>query len=531
MLRSLAVLSLALALAVLPGCKSDPNTPEYWEKKLTGAKKTDVKVQVVEALRTSGNLQESFLPMLHNQLATQKRPEVKAALARALGDMKSPSSLLPLQAALDPEASDSDTALANKELVAALGKLGDPKAGPALAGMLSKNKDNYTRIEAIQALGAIRAPEAVEPLLKLASNENTEPFLNKKAIEALGRIGDARAVPLLMRMLTKERQGISFYVESSFALYQVGTPAADAVIAAMENRDPELTKWAQDNGVNPASYAMKGAQILGDLRDPRGEAVLIKQLSFTNEDPRIQALVRMQAAEALGRMRAKAAVKPIAALLTEEDPTVRTSYIRSLVLLGGRDAVPALQKAAEKGDWYAREAAMRGVALLGEAQEQPLFMKWAQAEPAVTAKECQESGGDGCDNPDALGMKRAEVILRYAKVPDAVKACGVDDACWAQKLADKEVRVVERAALQLGRSRNPQHAAALAGRLSEKDLDARFALIQSLDWLVSDSKEAATKAREALPKIQAQLTEEKGNSHFIKVNEDLRRLVFRLEKA
>jgi HEAT repeat protein len=530
MLRSLAVLSLALALAVLPGCKSDPNTPEYWEKKLSGAKRMDARIQVVEALRTSGTLQESFLPMLHTQLATQKRPEVKAALARALGDLKSPSSLEPLQAALDPEATDTDTALANKELVAALGKLGDPKAAPALTGML-RAKDNYTRIEAIQALGAIRAPEAVEPLLKLASNEDTEPFLHKKAVEALGRIGDARAVPLLMRMLTKERQGISFYVESSFALYQMGAPAVDAVIAAMENRDAELAKWAKDNGVNPASYAMKGAQILGDLRDPRGEAVLLKQLAFTNADARIQALVRMQAAEALGRMRAKAAVRPLAALVMEEDPTVRTSYVRALVLLGGRDAVPALQKAAEKGDWYAREVAMRGVAMLGDGQDSPLFTRWAQAEPAVTAKECQEYGGDGCENPDALGMKRAEEILRYAKVPEAVKACGVDEACWTQKLSDKEVRVAERAALQLGRAGNPQHAVALAGRLSEKDLEARFAFIQALDWLVGDSKEAATKAREALPKIQAQLAEEKGNSHFIKVNEDLRRLAFRLEKA
>ncbi|HYI00339.1 HEAT repeat domain-containing protein [Hyalangium sp.] len=530
MLRSFAALSLALALAVLSGCKGDPKTPEYWEKQLSSAKKKDGRVQVLETLRTSGNLQESFLPMLHGKLASEKRPEVKAALARTIGDLKSPSSLEALQAALDPGATDSDTALANKELAAALGKLGDPRAAPALTELL-RAKDSYTRIEAIQALGILRAPGAVEPLLKLASNEDAEPFLSKKAIEALGRIGDPRAVPLLMRMLTKERKGISFYVESSFALYQVGTPAVDAVIAAMENRDAELAKWAKDNGVHPASYVMKGAQVLGDLRDRRGEAVLTKQLSFTNEEPRIQALVRMQAAEALGRIRAKAAVRPIAALVSEEDPTVRTSYVRALVMLGGRDAVPALQKAAEKGDWYAREAAMRGVALLGEAQELPLLAKWAQAEPAVTTKECQEYGGDGCENPDALGLKRAEAILRYSKVLEAVKACTVDAGCWAQKLGDKEVRVVERAALELGRSGSPQHAAAMAERLAEKDLDARFALIQALDWLVGDSKEAATKAREALPKIQAQLAEEKGNSHFIKVNEDLRRLVFRLERA
>jgi HEAT repeat protein len=530
MLRSLSVLSLALALAVLPGCKGDPKTPEYWEKQLNSAKKKDTRVQVLEALRSSGNLQESFLPMLHARLAAEKRPEVKAALARAIGDLKSPSSVEPLQSALDPGTTDSDTALANKELAAALGKLGDKKAAPALTGLL-RSKDNYTRIEAIQALGLLRAPEAVEPLLKLGTDESTEPFVQRKAIEALGRIGDARAVPLLMRMLTKERQGISFYVESSFALYQVGTPATEALIAAMEGRDEALTKWAKDNGIHPASYIMKGAQVLGDIRDRRGEAVLLKQLSFTNEDPRIQALVRMQVAEALGRMRVAAAVRPIAALSIEEDPTVRNSYVRALVLLGGKDALPALEKAASKGDWYAREVAMRGIAMLGNDQQQGLFTKWAQAEPALTAKECQEYGGSGCDNPEALGMKRAETILQYGKVLEAAKACSVDPGCWAQKLEDKNLRVVERAALELGRTGSAQHAAAMAARLSEKDLEARFALIQALDWLVGDSKEAAAKAREALPKIQAQLAEEKGNSHFIKVNEDLRRLAFRLEEA
>jgi HEAT repeat protein len=528
--RCLAALSLVLALAMLPGCKGDPKTPEYWDKKLGDAHKVDTRIQVIEAMRSSGNVQEGFLPMLHSRLASEKKPEVKAALARAIGDLKSPTSLEPLQAALEPTATDSDTALANKELAAALGKLGDARATPALTGLL-RSKNSYTRVEAIQALGTLRAPQAVEPLLAVLADENSEPFVNKKAIEALGRIGDARAVPVLMRMLTQERQGISFYVESSFALYQLGTPATDALLAAMEGKDAQLTQWAQAHGVNPASYAMKGAQILGDLRDKRAEAVLTQQLAFKSADPRVQALVRMQTAEALGRMRTASAVRPLSALLAEEDPTVRTSYVRALVFIGGREGLPALIKAASQGGWDAREAAMRGVALLGNEQEQPLFAKWAQNEPALATKECQDYGGDGCESPEALGLKRGETILRYGKVTEAAKACTADAGCWEKKLADTEPRVVERAAMELGRSGNPQHVAALAGRLSEKDLEVRSALIQALDWLVVDSKEAANNAREVLPKLQAQLADEKGNSRFVKVNEDLRRLVFRLERA
>ncbi|MDC0713935.1 HEAT repeat domain-containing protein [Stigmatella sp. ncwal1] len=528
--RLVAALSLTVALFALSGCKGDPKTPEYWEKKLEGARKTSAKVQVVDALRTSGNLQEGFLPMLHARLAAEKRPEVITALARVLGDLKHPSSVEPLQAALDPGASDTDAHLANKELAAALGKVGSAKAAPALTKLLG-SRDNYTRIEAIQALGALRAPEAVEPLLQLASDESTEPFLNKKAIEALGRIGDARAVPVLMRMLTKERQGVSFYVESSFALYQLGAPAADALLAALEGRDAELTKWAGQQGVHPASYAMKAAQLLGDFRDRRAEATLLKQLTFTNTDPRIQALVRMQAAEALGRMRTGPAARPLSTLVSEEDPTIRAAYVRALTLIGGREALPALEKAAGQGDWYARETAMRGLALLGDAREQPLFVKWAEAEPARTASECQDYGGEGCEDPAALAQKRAQTLTGYGKLLEEAKACGTDGGCWAQKVSSPDALVVERAALELGRGGGAPHAAALAGRVSGKDLEARSALLQSLDWLVGDSKEAAAKAREALPKLQAQLAEEKGNSRFLKVNEDLRRLIFRLERT
>jgi HEAT repeat protein len=528
--RLAAALSLVAALATLSGCKGDPKTPEYWEKKLEGARKPSAKVQVVDALRTSGNLQEGFLPMLHARLAEEKKPEVRAALARVLGDMKHPSSVEPLQAALEPDASDTGTQLANKELAAALGKLGQPRSAPALAKLL-RCRDHYTRIEAIQALGALRAPEAVEPLLQLATDEGSEPFLNKKAIEALGHIGDARAVPALMRMLTKERQGVSFYVESAFALYQVGPPAAEALLAALEGRDAELAKWAERQGVHPASYAMKAAQLLGDFRDRRAEAPLLQQLSFTHADPRIQALVRMQAAEALGRLRAAPATRPLAALVSEQDPTLRATYVRALTLIGGREALPALEKAAGQGDWYAREAAMRGLALLGDAREQPLFTKWAQAEAALTARECQEYGGEGCEDPAALAQKRAATLTGYGQVLQEAQACGTEGGCWAQKVSRPEPLVVERAALELGRGGQAGHVGALAGRVAGKDLEARSALLQSLDWLVGDSKEAAAQARQALPRLQAQLAEEKGHSRYLKVNEDLRRLIFRLERT
>lgn len=530
MSRPLVALSLALSLVFLPGCSGDPKTPEYWEKAVARGRRAEDRERVLEGLRKSGHLDASFLPMLHGLLASEKKPEVRATLVRTIGDVRSPTSVEPLVAAINPGARELAEHLVNKAIASALTDIGDPKAGPALVPLLNSS-DNYTRIEAIQAVAALRTPEAVEPLIQAATDDSLEPFINKKAIEALGRIGNAKAVPALMRMLTKERRGISFYAESSFALFQMGTPAADALLSALEGKDAELSKWATDHNVIPASYTVKAAQILGDFRDKRAEAPLLKLLAFSHSDVRIQALVRVQAAEALGRMRAGSAVKPLSAMLTETDPGVREAYVRALVMVGGRDALPALEKAATTGPWESREVALRGLAMLGDAREQATFEKLVQSEPDRVKAECKKGEVEGCEDVAALVKGRQEAIRTQAALLETAKACQGQAGCWAQKLADKDVQVVERAALEVGRAGSAEHVAALAGRLREKDTRARLAVIQAVDWLAEGSKEAASKARETLPKMQEQLTQERGSTDYALVNEDLRRLVVRLQKT
>jgi HEAT repeat protein len=530
MLRLLTTSSLTLVLLLtLPGCKVDPTSPDHWEKSLSKARRPQDKVRVIETLRSSGHLNASFLPMLHEQLASERKPEVRAAVARALRDMKNPASVGPLGSAVDVGASDSATSQMNKELASALGEIGDPKAVPVLMKLMAA-RDNYTRIEAVEALGRMRVPEAVEPLVQLATDEGTEPFLNRKAIEALGRIGDARAVPTLLRMLTKERKGVSFYVESSFSLFQLGQPAADALLAALEGKDPELTQWVRKNGINPASYAFKAAEILGDLRERRAEGALVQQLAFKDEDPRIQAGVRARAADALARMRSAAAVKPLAALVSEPDAGVRREYAHALTRLGGREAIPALEKAAGQGDWYAREAALEALTMLGDERELPAVERLAAAEPAKTAAECAELGGEGCDDPAALGKKRTETIARHGKRLEAAKTCGTDAGCWAKKLQDADMGVVERAAMEVGRSKTAAHVGALLGRMTEKDPDTRMALILGVEWLVEDTKEGFAQVKSALPALEKQLSEEKSRTEYVRANEDLRRLVARVQR-
>jgi len=516
MKRLLAVSSLSLAL-LLSGCEVDPSSPEHWNKRLGKARRTQDKVRVVETLRSSGQLNAAFLPFLHEQLGSPHKAELRASVVRALGDMKNPASLEPLTRAVDLGATDPATHQMNKEVALALGGLGDTKAIPVLLRLLG-SADPFTRISAVDSLGALRASEAVEPLRQLATDDGVAPFLSRKAIEALGRIGDARAVPTLVRTLTKERQGVSFYAESAFSLFQVGAPSGDALLAVLEGRDAGLSAWAQQQGIHPASYTFKAAQVLGDLREHRAEDALLRQLAFTHEQPQVQALVRTRAADALARLRAVAAVKPLAAMLSHPEPDAPQEYASALARLGGREALPALEKAATEQSGAAREAALQALTMMGDAREQPVLERLV----AMPSK-CPPCGDD-----EASVKRKAEVLAGYRARLAAAKECGTETACWVKKLGDPERAVVERAALEVGRSRSAAHVGALLARVTEKNPDTREALLLAASWLLEDAQDARDLARSALPALERQLSDEKGRMDYARVNEELRRLVIRL---
>jgi HEAT repeat protein len=170
--------------------------------------------------------------MLCAELEREKLPEVKGAIARLLGTLKDPSSVGPLTSAIEFGNSDASGNAMNREIANALGRIGDSQSIPGILRLLT-SRDPYTEIEAINALSALQAKSAVEPLIEIIAEPKTEPFIVKKAIQALGEIEDPRAVPVLVLLLFKEKRGVSFYVESSFALFQIGRPASDALLAVL----------------------------------------------------------------------------------------------------------------------------------------------------------------------------------------------------------------------------------------------------------------------------------------------------------
>ena len=190
----------------------------------------------------------------------------RAATARALG-LSHDRSLLPV---LMNHLRDPDL-LAGDQVAQAIGRLGDPAAVPLLMPALS-DTDEVIRARAATALGLLQAKEAIPQLATMLQHDG--PWARRYAAEALAAIG---------------------------------TP--DAIAA--------LTRPLQDAEMTPVRFtAMHGLELAGQ------SAILPLRVALSSDnDP----VMRRNAAEMLGWLRAADAVPDLAQSLSDPDATVRSS--------------------------------------------------------------------------------------------------------------------------------------------------------------------------------------------------------------
>ena len=118
-------------------------------------------------------------------------PGVREDVIRALGKLADKRATPALVHALETEEESTLRCTA----AAALGLIGDRTAGAAL---IKATYDEPVRDSAIESLGLIQAPEAVERLLELVAQPPANYWL---VCRALGRIGDSRATSRLVALL------------------------------------------------------------------------------------------------------------------------------------------------------------------------------------------------------------------------------------------------------------------------------------------------------------------------------------------
>ncbi len=116
----------------------------------------------------------------------------------------------------------------------ALGSTENPVVFASLCDGLSE-KDPCLRLAAIEGLGELRLPVAVDPLIaQFSQDQGPEGFgqtIRSAVVKSLGSIRDKRAVPSLVKELEGEIN-LSYHVEVTEALGKIGDP-----IAANQIRD------------------------------------------------------------------------------------------------------------------------------------------------------------------------------------------------------------------------------------------------------------------------------------------------------
>jgi len=213
----------------------------------------------------------------------------------------------------------------------------------ALPDLLACLQVDNLKVAAIDALGAHRFEAAEPDLMKLLSS--TDQDVADAAGAALADLGCTDAVPGLIKLL---RRG-SYHADD--ALVQIGSPAVPALVAALKDNDIQcdaieiLGRIGDRRAVVPITNLLNGrptqfwaAEALGKLRDPRAIDPLLKQLVATTT-----ASDRWCLAEALGDLKARAAVPALISLLP--DPDCGWNAALALGEIGDRRALEPMLKA------------------------------------------------------------------------------------------------------------------------------------------------------------------------------------------
>lgn len=453
----------------------------------------------------------------------------RSEAAKALAKIGDPSTLDALLEAVDLTAGtssdprDKNANLTNEELAVALGKMGDKRATDKLLALAEKGK-GYTIVKAIRSLGDIKDPAAVERLSKIAL-EHPEKFVRKNAVEALGAIGDPSATDALIRMMFIEYQGVSFYREASYALYLIGPAVADRLLETMAGKNEAVNKdFEKSGGLKESAVKAKCAFVLGDLRDPRAVDPLIEAFKTASNPASLDPVVMNIVPAPLGFLGDARAVPVLKAQASSLDASLRDPVMRALNQLGDRSVVPDMIAAMTVKHFV--DACVKAGASKEDCESDATKPSlWGAQKVAAD----QTSNLAGAEHLEAfkkvVAEERDEKIKAYfetrLKRVEAAAECKVDAACWAKKLEDADPLIREKAAWELGRIKDPSALDALGKALSDKKSEPRWAAIMAY-WAYGDNR--------VVDAIKKQLAAEAGSADYIKVNEDLKRLLVYLER-
>ena len=240
---------------------------------------------------------------------------IRKAAAQALGGMGDAAVIAPLAAALGDCRFEVGTAAMNALVVFGASSL------PTLIPVL-KDPNDFARRLACEALGCIRDPRAVEPLIYAL--RDSKPEVRAGAANALAEIGDSRAVEPLMVLLGKETtEGVR--VAFAKALGELRDPRAVEILRWLLH----MKSWVLEPEQNWAAF-----NALLKIGIPALEALLSAYAHSNN-------MISGSASKEVVRMGAPV-VEPLIGFLHHRDVSLRTAAVRSLGWLRDLRAVDPL---------------------------------------------------------------------------------------------------------------------------------------------------------------------------------------------
>jgi len=185
-----------------------------------------------------------------------------------------------------------------------------PPAFPWAESLLH-SRDEVVRAGAAFALGELKDPRAVEPLIGALKDSGIG--VRQLAAGALGELNDPRAVEPLIGTLKDSEIAVRWV--AAVALGRLKDPrAVDPLIDALTDSNADVRRWA--------------ANTLGELNDPRAVDPLIGALKDSDFS------VRWRAAGALGELKDRRAVEPLKVLLADPDNSVRKAAEAAIKKIG-----------------------------------------------------------------------------------------------------------------------------------------------------------------------------------------------------
>jgi HEAT repeat protein len=373
------------------------------------------------------------------------------------------------------------------EALAALGRLRAPEAASAIAP-LALERNPAVRLAALVALGRIATPDAVRALMKaLGTQEDGAGTLERTSVrDALVSAGGA-AVSELTALLERPVPA-SVATSAAWVLGELrATKSAPAIVAALRKgtlppgaalhalagagsaeQVPVVLEFVADPSPVVREEALRAATALLDPSRPDGRAV--EPLAATLRAPRTSPGERAAVATLLGRTGAPRAATELAGLIASKDAALRLAAIDALGALGGASAQPT----GASGE----AAAGHGVA---DDALVPLHADTDPADRLHTSVALAASGGVKARTALLAKLEGGDEVDRYAVLAalGGILSRYPDEGATTRLF--KELAVAagpERDAVieAAGRARLPSVLRALADAAAKGDIDDRRAI-------------------------------------------------------